>query len=208
MDNKLDDTLLIMQANTEAHMQDYDEKTKKLTEDLTEMITPMMDQIKISKSSPDNKYSPKAQDPTTVVPANKKDPPFEGGSYMKFGGMWTLKHDIISTKFYELLINKELKVDTDMDLKNFYNHIKMSLNAVTRLLVDLLPSCQSIKRHSDFEEYFIPDRDHPSHAWNFQIYTSLVQSLLMEMIYDTCVKSSMESQFHKVVSTHGHEILG
>ena len=34
-----------------------------------------MDQIKMSKSSPDQKDSPKAQDLTTVVPANKSDPP-------------------------------------------------------------------------------------------------------------------------------------
>ena len=35
---------------------------------------------------------PKSQDPTTMVPANKKAPPLEGGNYMKIGGMWTLKH--------------------------------------------------------------------------------------------------------------------
>ena len=47
--------------------------------------------------------------------------------------MWTMKHDIRSPKFYELLIKTEIKVDTAMDLKNFYNHINMYLNAMTRL---------------------------------------------------------------------------
>ena len=52
---------------------------KKLTEDLTAMITLMMDQINISKSSPDSKYSTKAQDPTTVVLDKKRAQPLEGG---------------------------------------------------------------------------------------------------------------------------------
>ena len=47
-----------------------------------------------------------------------------------------------------------------MDLNNFYNHINMGINAVTRLREYLLPAYHSIKIHSDFEEYFIPDRDH------------------------------------------------
>ena len=58
------------------------------------------------------KDSSNAQDPTTLVPANKRDSPLEGGSSMKIGGMWTLKHEIISPKFYELLIKTELKIDT------------------------------------------------------------------------------------------------
>ena len=47
--------------------------------------------------------------------------------------MWTLKYEIRSQKFYELLIKKELKCNTAMDLKNLYNHIKTCLNVVTRL---------------------------------------------------------------------------
>ena len=78
---------------------------KNLTADLTLMIASMMDQIKISKASPDNKGSPKAQDTTTMVPANKKHPQLEGGNPTKIGGMWTLKHEIGSPKFYELLTN-------------------------------------------------------------------------------------------------------
>ena len=84
----------------------------------------------------------------------------------------------------------------------------MCLNAVNRLREYLLPDYQSIKRHSEFEEYFIPDRDHPSYSWNAQIYTSLGHSLLGEMTNDTCVKSFMENKAYKVVSTHAHEISG
>ena len=61
-----------------ANKQDYDDKMKKLAADFTGIIASMMDQIKISKSSPDKKYSPKSQYLTTVVPSNKKDPPLEG----------------------------------------------------------------------------------------------------------------------------------
>ena len=39
-----------------------------------------------------------------------------------------------------------------MDLNNFYNHMKMCLNAVTRLGEDLITAYQSIKRNSEFEE--------------------------------------------------------
>ena len=61
-----------MQDTIEVSRQDYDEKMKKLTEYLTAIIASMMGQIKISKSSPDNKDSSKAQDPTTVAPSKKK----------------------------------------------------------------------------------------------------------------------------------------
>ena len=53
-----------------------------------------------------NKDQPKAQDPTTVVMDNKKDPSFEGENYAQIGGIWTLIHEIGSPKFYELLIKK------------------------------------------------------------------------------------------------------
>ena len=63
-----------------------------------------------------------------MVLDNKKASPLEGGHSTKIGGMWTLKHEISSPKFYEFLIKIYLKGDTDMDLKNFYNHINMCLN--------------------------------------------------------------------------------
>ena len=84
-------------------------------------------------SYPTQKYTSTTPYPTTVVPANKRAPQFEGGHYNKYFGMWTLKHEISSSKFYELLIKTELKGDTALDLKKFYNHIKMCLNAVTIL---------------------------------------------------------------------------
>ena len=110
--------------------------------------------------------------------------------------------------YIKVLIKTEIKGDTDLDLKNFYNHINMCLNAVTILQEYLLPSYQYIKRHSDFAEYFIPDFDHPSYSWNVQIYTYLGHSLLVEMTNDTYVKPSMTPQEYKVVSTHAHEISG
>ena len=109
-----------------------------------------MDRIRVLKSSPDKKDPPKAQDPTTVVPDNKNAPPLEDGHSTKHGGMWILKHEIRSQKFYEILIKTLTKGGTDLDLKNFYNHINMCLNAMNRLIKYLLTSYQSIKRHSEF----------------------------------------------------------
>ena len=218
MDNKSDEQFLIIQATIESNRQETDEKQmktyeklRKTTEDqnvLTATITSMTDQTNNSKLSPYQKDTSNDLEPTTVVPANRRDPPLDGGHSTKIGGMWNIKHEISSPKFYELLIKTELKGDTAMDLKNFYNHIKMFLNAMTRLQEDLLPGHQSIKRHSEFAKYFIPDYYHPSYSWDLQIYTSLRHSLLVAMINDTCVKSSMATQAYKVVSTHAHEISG
>ena len=46
MDNKSYEQLLVIQAKIEANRQDYDEKMKKLIEDLTAIIAAIMDQIK------------------------------------------------------------------------------------------------------------------------------------------------------------------
>ena len=93
-----------MQATIDDNRQYSDEKMNKLTEYLTEIIASMMDQIKTSISSQYYKNSPKSQDPTNFFPANKKALPLEGGNSKKIGGMWTLKYDISSPKFYELFI--------------------------------------------------------------------------------------------------------
>ena len=93
-----------------------------------------------------------------------------------------------------------------MYLNNFHNHIKMCLNAVTRLLEYLLTASQSINRYSEFEEYLIPDFNHPYYYWNVHIYTSLGHSLLVSMTNGTYVKFSMAPQAYKVFSTHTHEI--
>ena len=138
MDNKSNVQLLIMKSIIEANRQDSDVKIKNLTEYLKVMITStiisMIDHINISKSLSDQKDSSKDQYPTTIVPVNRVDPPLGDGHSTKIGGMWTLKHDISLSKFYELLIKIELKVNTALDLNNFYNHINMCLNAVTRII--------------------------------------------------------------------------
>ena len=86
-----------------------------------------------------------------MVPDNKKSPPLEGGSSTKNGGMWTLKHKISSTKLYEILIKTELKGENYMDIKRFYNQIKMCLNDMDRLQEDLLHTYQFMKIHYDFQ---------------------------------------------------------
>ena len=77
--------------------------------------------------------SPKAQDPSIAGLANNNATLLKGGHSKKIGGMWTFKHEINSTKLYELLVNTEPKGDADMNLKNFYKHIKMCINMVNRL---------------------------------------------------------------------------
>ena len=87
--------------------QDYNDKIKRQDsklDKLTSMVKNMMDQIEILDPSPDKINPTKSQDPTTVLPANKKTPPSENRNYKKVGGMWNLKHEIISPKFYELII--------------------------------------------------------------------------------------------------------
>ena len=64
------------------------------TEDFTAIITVMIYQIKIQKPSLEKIDSPKAQDPTTVVPENKMSTPLEGRNSTKNGGIWNLKHEI------------------------------------------------------------------------------------------------------------------
>ena len=82
---------------------------------------------------PVNMYMHKSHNTDTVVPTNKKVPPLEGVHYTKIGDMSTLKHEIISSKFYDFLLKTYRKEKTAMDHKNFYNQINMCLNAVTGL---------------------------------------------------------------------------
>ena len=222
MDTKSGEQFLIIQETIETNKQEdndkdmntaekqmkIDDKLTQFTENLHVLIELTIDQTNISKSSPTQKDISTPSYPTTLVPTNMRAPLLEGGHSTKIGGMCTLKHEISSPKFYELLIKTELKVDTAMDLNNFFNHIKMCLNAVTRLREDLLPDYQSIKRHSEFEEYFVPDCYHPSYSWNVHIYTSLGKPLLSAITNDTCVKSSMAPQDYKFVITNAHERSG
>ena len=88
--------------------QDNDELKNKLNKnysDLDEIKTLLKYVIVQDQNSlTDNMDSTKAQYPTNVVTYNKKDTPLEDGNSTKIGGMWTLKHEIILPKLYEILI--------------------------------------------------------------------------------------------------------
>ena len=73
-----------------------------------------------------------------MVHTNRKVAPLEGGHSKKIGGIWTLKHEINSPKFYELVINNDPKGDNGLHLKNFYNHINMFLYVVPKLKEGIL----------------------------------------------------------------------
>ena len=75
-----------------------------IRKDFKSMLAEITDQINTLKLSPTQKDSPKPPDPTTVVLYNRGYPPLDGGQSTKISGMWTLKNEIISQKFYELLI--------------------------------------------------------------------------------------------------------
>ena len=146
MDTKSDDQFLAIEANIEANKQESDKNHKETTEKitlLTETLNQILDEMKkdennISNSALAQKDTSTPPDPTTTVQTKRRAPPLEGGISENIAGMWTLKHEISSPRFYELLIKTELKGYTAMDLKNFFNHIKMSLNVVTRLREDLI----------------------------------------------------------------------
>ena len=103
MDTKSNEHLLVIKATIEYNNQEADknqmktdEKLTLLTENLQKLTTFMMDQTNIYKSSPSQKDTSTNPDPTTVVKTNRRDPPLEGGHYIKIGGMWNLKHEINS----------------------------------------------------------------------------------------------------------------
>ena len=144
MDNNSDERFTIIQSTIEpknrymkANKQNSNEKMRNITEAFKAMlkstITTIMDQINTYKSSLDHMDSSKPQYPITVVLDKNRASPLESGHSTKIGGMWTLKNEISSQKLYELLINTELKGDTDLELNNFYNHINICINTVTRL---------------------------------------------------------------------------
>ena len=221
MDNKSDEQLLVIEVTIEDNKQESDKNHKETADKITLptekqnetnetlkliMATMNKDKNNISKSSPSQKDTLTPPEPTTRVQTNKRSPPLEGGISKNIGGMWTLKHEISLPIFYELIIKTELKGDTALDIKNFYNHIKMSLNEMIRLIVDLLPDYQSINRHSVFKECFVPDRNHTPYSWNLQVYTSIGHSLFVAITNNTCVKCSTAVPAYKVVSIHVHEI--
>ena len=118
MDTKSDEQLLIIKDTIEANNQEADEKQmktaekkimtdekqKKLTETINNLTAFIMNHNNIPKSSPTQKDKSTPPEPNTVVLANRRAPLLEGGQSTKIGGMRTLKHEISSPKFYELLI--------------------------------------------------------------------------------------------------------
>ena len=104
MDTKSDENFLAIKTTIEANKKENDEKLTKITEDIKKLTTLMMDQANIYKSSPAQKDTSTTPDPTTTVQTNRRAPPLEGGKFTNIVGMCTLKHRIISPKFYELLI--------------------------------------------------------------------------------------------------------
>ena len=67
-----------------------------LTEEFKTILAEIIDHINSFKLSANQNYYPKHPDPTTVVPCNRRDVSLEVGQSTKNGGMWTLKHEIIS----------------------------------------------------------------------------------------------------------------
>ena len=107
MDKCFDEQLLIMKYSLDANEDKMMKIGFKSTEMKSEFIKMKSEFIKMKTVfkqmmvhnhyySPDNMDSPKAQDPDTVVLANKKAPQLEGGSYKK--------NITRSPKFYEILI--------------------------------------------------------------------------------------------------------
>ena len=109
-----------------------DKQDSKL-DNITAMIKNMMYHNQNLNYPPDNMDSPYAHGPTTVVSDNKKAIPLEGGYSTKNGYLWTLKHDIRSPKFYELIINTELKVTLLWTSRTSTTTKNMCTNTVTRL---------------------------------------------------------------------------
>ena len=149
MENKYEDQFIFIKEETENNKQDMNAEMKYTKETLKTFATFMMDQTNISKYSLAQKDTSTNPDHTTAVQTNRRAPPLEVGHSTNIGGMWTLKNKISPPKLYEIIIKTELKGYTALDIKNFFNPIKMSLNAVTRLREDLLPDYQSIKRQSE-----------------------------------------------------------
>ena len=115
MYTKSDEQFLVIKATIKSNNQESnnnhnntDEKLTILTDnqkDTNETLKLLLAEMKIdknniSKSYPSQKDTSTTPDPTTMLPANRRDPPLDGGQYTNIGGMWTLKHEIRSPKFY------------------------------------------------------------------------------------------------------------
>ena len=85
MDNKLEYQVLIMQDSQDNLTSGITDMKSDMTKidfymnKIKKILTQMMNQK--HNSSPEKKYSPKPQDPTTVVPDRKKALPLNGGNF-------------------------------------------------------------------------------------------------------------------------------
>ena len=95
---------------------------------------------KFDNMSPNKVETKNSQYCATEYRSNRNFPPLKGGHYNKIGVTWTLKHNISSPKFYEILVKTDLKGDTGVYINIFYNYIKMYLNAVTIIQEDPIPA--------------------------------------------------------------------
>ena len=75
MQNKSDGNFIIMQAAFEDYKQDSDDKMTKLSEEFKTMFAVLSNQIKTMSSSTTQKATYTPTEPTTVVPANRRDTP-------------------------------------------------------------------------------------------------------------------------------------
>ena len=110
---KYDEQFIIMQPTIKfnkqemrSNKQEYDEKLTQLRVKLETMLAVISDQLNTIAYSPTYKDTSNPPDATIMVLDNRRAPPLDGGHSTKIGGMWTLKYEIRSPKFYELLIKK------------------------------------------------------------------------------------------------------
>ena len=66
-----------------SNKQDYDDKMMKLAEYFKTILAAITDHINTLKSSPNQKDSTKSLEPTTVLPANRRDSPLDSGHSTK-----------------------------------------------------------------------------------------------------------------------------
>ena len=106
MENRSDEHFIIMQAANEVNKQDMKANKKDSDDKMTNIkeyfkaiiassITSFIYHINTFKYLPTQKYSPKP-----MVPPNRRAPPLDSRHSTKIGGIWTLKHEISSPKFY------------------------------------------------------------------------------------------------------------
>ena len=87
MENKSEDQFILMKEEIENNKQDMKAEMKDIKETLKTLTAFMMDQAKISKSSPAQKDALTPPELTITVQTNKKAPPLEGGTSENIGGM-------------------------------------------------------------------------------------------------------------------------